>query len=286
MKKREKIHRIIMLSLGAVMALILIFGKNNRQEQKEEDTTTVETVSSSVSTGAAIWAAPQPTAAPEEEVYSFFQGPKMWKERREWSGEWGKEVLDGKSFGAFGCGFCGMANIYSTLTKYEASPTDIYEFSKARTEYGGGGAVSWGFMRQTMAGLGFQVEFGEKPPTFAGFKEAMERTEAMLVLVSSAADDSYWQNTPGHYVTLFLYDSERGDVFLTDSGDPSHNRQRVPLKTVYKALKTSSELQYMSVLSYDESADGLKSQTAGGTWVRPEGTNKAEADSKDGYPGL
>ena len=98
----------------------------------------------------------------------------------------------------------------------------------------------------------------------------MKQTEAMLVLVSGYNDDSYWKNTPGHYVTLFLYDEENEDVFLTDSGDPEHNRSRVPLKTIYKALKTSSDFQYMSVVSYDENKDNWKHKEINGTWVEPE----------------
>ncbi|MFP9036000.1 hypothetical protein, partial [Enterococcus faecalis] len=57
-----------------------------------------------------------------------------------------------------------------------------------------------------MADTGFQVELGEKPPTYGEFVDKMRQTQAMLVLVSSYNDDSYWKDTPGHYVTLFMYD--------------------------------------------------------------------------------
>lgn len=122
-----------------------------------------------------------------------------------------------------------------------------------------------------MADTGFQVELGEKPPTYGEFVDKMRQTQAMLVLVSSYNDDSYWKDTPGHYVTLFMYDEGKQDVFLTDSGDPKHNRQRVPLKTIYKALKTSSDFQYMSVLSYDENKDNWKHNSTEGNWIPPEG---------------
>ncbi|MCM1225440.1 MAG: hypothetical protein NC548_64445 [Lachnospiraceae bacterium] len=270
MEQKEKIRRIVMLALAGVMVLILIFGKN--ENQPEENSTNVEKVpqTTATNTGTAILTAPEPTENPEDNVYSFLQGPKSWKERRPWSGKWGKEYHDGSSFGAFGCGFCCMANIYSTTTEYKCSPLDIYEYSKKKTLYGGGGAISWQLMRKTMTDIGFSVELGEKPSTYAQFRETASQSQALLVLVSSYDDDSYWKNTPGHYVTLFLYDDGVQDAFLTDSGDPKHNRQRIPLKTIYKALKTSSDFQYMSVLSYDEKQDNWKHKEINGTWVRPE----------------
>lgn len=261
-----------MLVLAGMMVLILIFGKN--QEQSEENSTVVEEgreKDPDASTGTAILTAPEPTQNPEDNVYSFLQGPKSWKERRPWAGKWGKQYHDGASFGAFGCGFCCMANIYSTMTEYKCSPLDIYAYSKKRTLYGGGGAISWQLMRKVMADIGFTVELGEKPPTYNGFREVIKRSQALLVLVSSYNDDSYWKDTPGHYVMLFLYDDGAQDAFLTDSGDPEHNRQRVPLKTIYKALKTSSDFQYMSVVSYDETQDNWKHKEINGIWVKPEG---------------
>lgn len=268
MEQREKIRRVIMLGLAGVMTLVLIFGKNEHEEEKTKPVAVEQQATVESSTGTAILTAPQPTPNPENDVYSYLQGPKSWKERRHWSGKWGKEFHDGSSFGAFGCGFCCMANIYSTLTDYKCTPIDIYEYTKKVTAYGGGGAISWQLMRKTMADIGFLVELGEKP-TYREFKEKMKQMQAAIVLVSSYNDDSYWKNTPGHYVTLFLYDEEKEDVFLTDSGDPEHNRSRVPLKTVYKALKTSSDFQYMSVLSYDEGKDNWKHKTTNGHWVRP-----------------
>lgn len=261
-----------MLALAGLMILILIFGKNEKQLGEEDSTEVEENAAQNpaASTGTAILSAPEPTENPEDKVYSFLQGPKSWKERRPWSGKWGKEYHDGASFGAFGCGFCCMANIYSTTTEYKCSPLDIYEYSKKETPYGGGGAISWQLMRKTMAGIGFTVELGEKPSTYEKFKEVMKQSQAVLVLVSSYNDDSYWKNTPGHYVMLFLYDEGKEDAFLTDSGDPEHNRQRIPLKTIYKALKTSSDFQYMSVISYDEEKDNWKHKEINGTWVKPE----------------
>ncbi len=271
MLREDKRRMRIMLGLAVIMALVLVFGKNE-PESKETTVVEVEMKDPNASSGTAIMAAPAPTATPnpEDGIYSFFQGPKCWEEQREWAGKWGEEYHDGANFGAFGCGFCCMANIYSTMTEYECTPIELYKRSKKVTLYGGGGAISWGLMRQTMTDLGFQVELGDKPATYKEFKELVAANPATLILVSSYNDDSYWQNTPGHYVTLFLYDEGTETAFLTDSGDPNHNRQRVKLKTMYKALKTSSDFQYMTVVSYDESKDNWKHKKAGGTWVRPE----------------
>lgn len=259
-----------MMSLIVVMACVLIFAE---KEPESVPTTRVEVKMKEPdsASGAAILAAPLPetTPDPEEKIYSFFQGPKCWKEQRVWSGKWGNEYYDGGNFGAFGCGFCCMANIYSTMTEYKCTPIQIYKHTKEVTSYGGGGAVSWTWMRQTMTDLGFQVRLGEKPATYKEFETVVAGNPATLVLVSSYYDDSYWKNTPGHYVTLFLYDEDTKTVFLTDSGDPDHNRQRVKLKTIYKALKTGSEFQYMTVVSYQEKEDHWKHKKAGGAWVRP-----------------
>ena len=269
MDKREKIRRGIMLGLAGLMALILVLGKNEKEDKME--TTNVENhTPAPVSTGAAVISTPPPTPTPEHAIYSYLQGPKSWKEKRPWSGKWGKEIHDGSSFGSFGCGFCCMANIYSTITENKCTPLDIYERAKKVSFYGGGGAISWKLMRKTMADIGFTVELGEKPPTYGEFADKMKQTQAMLVLVSSYNDDSYWKDTPGHYVTLFMYDEGKQDVFLADSGDPEHNRHRVSLKTIYKALKTSSDFQYMSFLSYDENKDNWKHKSTEGNWILPE----------------
>ena len=100
---------------------------------------------------------------PEDAVYTFLQGPKSWGKRLTWSGKWAETYYDGGKFGAFGCGFCCMANIYSSQTTYEASPVDIYKYTKRNTIYGGGGAVAWEYMESAMQGLGFEVSLRRKP---------------------------------------------------------------------------------------------------------------------------
>lgn len=267
-----------LVALVVVTVFLLVFGRNATQEAEEQTITVVEAEGKEREqeiqpvSEAAVQEEEESSGTSEQEVYSFLQGPKSWKQRREWSGKWGKEYHDGSSFGAFGCGFCAMANIYSTLTKYQCTPIDIYQWTKRHTSYGGGGAVAWSFMRKAMSELGFMVTLGEKPSTYEMFREKMAAAQSMLVLVSSYNDDSYWKDTPGHYVTLFLYNSEMEEVFLTDSGDPDHNRHWVPLKTIYKALKTSSDFQYMSVEAYDEGKDTWKHTKAEGMWVKPDGT--------------
>ena len=52
-------------------------------------------------------------------VYTFLQGPRAYREKWPWSGDWCERLVQGNSFGAFGCGLCCMANIYSTLSGYE-----------------------------------------------------------------------------------------------------------------------------------------------------------------------
>ena len=75
----------------------------------------------------------KPTPKPEDptkQIYTYLQGPKSWNMGLDWSGEWGESFMDGGSFGGFGCGLCCMANIYSTLSKGECSPVDMYRYVK------------------------------------------------------------------------------------------------------------------------------------------------------------
>ncbi|MCH5267902.1 MAG: hypothetical protein J1E62_06110 [Lachnospiraceae bacterium] len=210
-----------------------------------------------------------PTEAPEEGVYTFLQGPRSWKSRLTWSGKWGRTIYDGSSFGAFGCGFCCMANIYCTHSKYKASPIDFYQYSKKHTEYGGGGAIAWEYMQSTLERVGFQAELKVKPDSYQIFQNQIAGSDSAIVLVSSYNSDCYWKDTPGHYVTVFLYDAKRDKIFLADSGDPEHNRHWVSLKKIYRSLKTESDYQFMTVGQYAEDSDKWKHKEAEGTWVKP-----------------
>lgn len=209
-------------------------------------------------------------AKPEDAVYTFLQGPKSWGKRLAWSGKWAETYYDGGKFGAFGCGFCCMANIYSTQTTYEASPVDIYKYTKRNTIYGGGGAVVWEYMESAMQTLGFETSLRRKPTSYRKFQKMIASNDSAIVLVSSSNSTCYWKNTPGHYVTVFLYDKQKDAVFLGDSGDPKHNRQWVALKKIYRSLKTESDYQVMTVTGYQASKDSWKHKKASGTWIRPE----------------
>lgn len=257
---------VVLIVAVAAKNAVISHSKKTPKEQAQKNSTQTEP--------AAVTEAPVatlvPTEAPENSVYTFFQGPRAWENRLTWSGKWGKTVYDGSSFGAFGCGFCCMANIYCTQTKFKASPVDIYQYSKKHTEYGGGGAIAWEYMQSIMERLGFQAELKMKPDSYEIFQNQIAGSETAIVLVSSYNSKCYWKDTPGHYVTVFLYDAEKDKIFLADSGDPEHNRHWVSLKKIYRSLKTESDYQFMTVGQYKESSDLWKHKKATGTWVHPE----------------
>lgn len=201
----------------------------------------------------------EPTIEPhpitEENIFTFLQGPVSWKKKETWSGRWGNLTVDGNRFGAFGCGFCCMANIYCTLTNYKASPLDVYRYAKESTRYSpqvGFAAIDWKYIKQTLNYMGMQIDLKRKPSDFDTFTEDIKNTKAVIALISSYENSSFWENTPGHYVTLWLYDEEDDTIMIGDSGDPNRNRQQIPLKTVYKSLKTASKYQYLTVTNYQE----------------------------------
>lgn len=210
---------------------------------------------------------PAPTPRPERDIYSYLQGPKSWGSRLKWSGEWGVSYYDGGSFGGFGCGLCCVANIYSSLTKYKCTPIDAYKYAKRQTGYAGGGAIDWGYMRRSLTAMGFDCKVYRKPGSYEKFQRQIKKSQAAIVLVSSNNSTCYWKDTPGHYVTVFLYDEKRDKVFLTDSGDPKHNRHWVSLKKIYDSLKTASPWQFLSVKGYEEASDQWRHKSAKGNWV-------------------
>lgn len=210
----------------------------------------------------------EPAVKAEDEIYSYFQGPKTWGKRLKWSGEWGVTYYDGASFGGFGCGLCCVANVYSSLTKYQCTPIDAYRYAKKHTEYQGGGAIDWGYMRTSLSMMGFDCKVYKKPKSYEKFKRQIKKSQAAIVLVSSSNSTCYWKDTPGHYVTMFLYDEKSDKVFLADSGDPKHNRHWVPLKKIYDSLKTASAWQFLSVKGYQENMDQWKHKKAKGNWIK------------------
>ena len=206
----------------------------------------------------------------EEEIFTYLQGPKSWSQRRDWSGSWGSEFYDGGSFGAFGCGLCCLANVYSTMSNFYCTPVDMYRFAKRNTEYSGGGAIAWEYMDNILTNLGIQSKLRRKPDNYNEFKKQISEASCSIVLVSSDASRCYWTDTSGHYVTVFLYDKENDMVFLADSGDPSHNRQWVQLRKIYKSLKSASKWQYLCIGDYNKENDTWKHKALNGEWVKPD----------------
>lgn len=188
-------------------------------------------------------------------VYTFLQGPRAYRERLPWSGEWCQKIVKGNSFGSFGCGLCCMANIYSTLTDFTCSPWDMYEYAVSASSYypsRESGAIGWEDMRTVLRSLGFSCGIYVKPDTYEAFRQQMKESRTAIALVSSAYDDAFWRGTPGHYVNLWLYQEDTDMVFLAEPGDPENNRTWIPLRYVYDALKMSSSFQFLAVSSYSQ----------------------------------
>lgn len=216
---------------------------------------------------------PEETAVEQEQgVYTFLQGPRAWQEAFDWAGEWCQFNINGNPFGGFGCGLCCIANIYSTLSPYECSPLDAYEYAKNVSQYsptGKTGAIGWEDLQRTLAACGMTSDIYGKPPTYEAFQEQMSRSESAIVLVCSKDDDTYWKDTPGHYVNIWLYQEDTDMVFLAEPGDPENNRSWVPLRYIYDALKTSSSFQYLAVDSYTEEYNQWKWNTIDIEWNKP-----------------
>ncbi len=204
-----------------------------------------------------------------ERVYTFLQGPRAFGESLPWSGEWCEQMIGYNKFGGFGCGFCCMANIYSTLTPYECSPWDMFEFAIGASEYyptAESGAIGWEDMKATLQAAGLVCEVYRKPATYEEFQEQMQHTQSAVVLVSSAEDATFWQDTPGHYVNIWLYQKSTDMVFLAEPGNPENNRTWIPLRYLYDALKTVSPYQYLAVTSYAEESNAWKSNGIDEFW--------------------
>lgn len=230
--------------------------------QEEEEITIIPTTSTT----------PKNHMVTQDSIYSFSQGPKAWKKKRKWSGSWGNLIIDGNAFGNFGCGFCCMANIYSTLSDYECSPIDIYSYTKETSSYmprPGVGAIGWEAMKYTLETCGFSSTLHQKDTNYEDFQNILQNSYATIVLICSQNDDAYWPNTPGHYVTIWRYEPESDTVFLTDPGDPDHNRSTIDLSLVYNALKTASNYQYLTIDNYNENNNLWKWNQTSEKWIRP-----------------
>ncbi len=210
----------------------------------------------------------------EKEIYTFLQGPRSWGEGISWSGEWASFNIEGNPFGGFGCGLCCLANIYDTLSPYEVSPWDMCEYAMSVTDYapdGRAGAIDWVYMKQTLETCGFTCGLYRKPDTYEEFKVQMEEMKSSIVLISSSEDDTYWQDTPGHYVNIWMYQDEDETVFLSEPGNPENNRSRIPLRYIYDALKTVSKYQYLTVDDYWEERNQWRADGIDEIWNRPAG---------------
>lgn len=209
----------------------------------------------------------------ETDIYTFMQGPKAWAAKVDFSGSWCEVVLADQEFSVFGCGLCVLANIYSTLTECDCSPLDMYDYARQVSGYApssGYGAIDWPFMKQTLQTVGIEAKLRKKNISYRQFQEAIANSYCAVVLVSSYNDDTYWHEVEGHYVTIWLYDPEDDTVFLSDSGNPDHNRQRIPLRYIYDALKTAGSHQYMMITGVDENGNTWGHDGISIKWKRPK----------------
>jgi hypothetical protein len=68
-------------------------------------------------------------------------------------------------------------------------------------------------MESAMQSLGFEVSLRRKPTSYRQFQKMIASNDSAIVLVSSSNSTCYWKNTPGHYVTVFLYDKRKMQYF-------------------------------------------------------------------------
>ena len=288
--KQKRIFSAILIFL--VIILLIFVGKINEKRQKDaEMAVKIETQAKLDSPYAGILAevyenemqtlkdnkdildaAAERAMHPEDAVYTFLQGPKSWSEGRSWSGEWSNEYVKGNYFGSFGCGLCCMANIYCTQTDYTCSPWDMYEYARQVSGYSPTrkvGAIGWADMKVTLRKSGFECSLNNKPSSYEEFQAQIKEAKGAIVLVCSRDDDTYWKKTGGHYVNICLYNEETDEVFLGDPGGPSRNREFIPLRYVYDALKTASQYQYLLVLDYQEENNEWQHDGIDEAWVAP-----------------
>ena len=216
---------------------------------------------------------PGPAPVAETDIYTFMQGPKAWEGKVDFSGSWCHEFLADQEFSVFGCGLCVLANIYSTLTPYDCSPLDMYYYAQEVSGYrpvSGYGAIDWPYLKQTLKSVGISSRLRYKGSSYLRFRQIIERSIGAIVLISSAYDDTYWHDVEGHYVTIWLYNREDDTVFLSDSGNPDHNRQRIPLRYIYDALKKSSSYQYLAVTDVDPEANTWQHDGINIKWKKPK----------------
>lgn len=157
-----------LLLLVFLLILSVIWLKNEKKQSEVEETVNVYTNKKSLYAGSARWleqnlseedrqAMIRAFTIQEPNVHTFLQGPKSWSEGIPWSGEWCQYTVEGNPFGGFGCGLCCMANIYNTLSPYEISPLDMFEYAVSSSDYapdGRYGAIDWKEMRNVLRECG------------------------------------------------------------------------------------------------------------------------------------
>lgn len=276
--------KILLLALLVLLALLCGCSVDLVKQSRvtEYDTSELTTEETEVSTdGSETQAAgvvqsesvpSESESASEEEpvIYTFLQGQKSYEQEILWSGAWCDYEEGGKVFGHFGCSLCCMANIYDTMSPYQCSPLDFLTFTKEATSYdpsGGSAALGWMEMRLAMESAGIACELYNKDDSFDIFAQMIKDNRTAIVLVCSSNDDTIWKNESGHYVNIWDYDEETGEVFLADPASPSRNRTQVSLQHIYDALKTTSSYQYLLVTAYDESADSFRKNGIDEDWI-------------------
>ena len=266
---------LIFMVLFLFLAPVLRSPKN-RQDSHSEDTVQnpaiTEPSEDSKDTMETVILTRSDLSLSETDVYTFLQGPKAWSSRADWSGSWCDLVLADQKFSVFGCGLCDLANIYSTLTPFDCSPIDMYEYAQEVSGYtpvSGYGAIDWPYLCDTLESAGIYTMLMTKDETYEQFQANMANAISVISLVSSYNDSTYWKDVEGHYVNLWLYNSENDTVFLGDSGNPAHNRQYIPLRYVYDALKTASSFQYLVVTGFCPGANTWKHNGIDMDWEMP-----------------
>ena len=113
----------------------------------------------------------------EDEVYTFLQGHRAWSAGATWSGQWCQKYAKGQYFSGFGCGFCCVANVYSTLSPYTCSPLDVYDYAYKETGYAptkASAALDWGNMKVILRDMGMDCDVYYKANDYADFQKQVK----------------------------------------------------------------------------------------------------------------
>ena len=287
--RREKRQTLLQAFCGLMMILLVTFlvlscvdmvrnryaGNKKEESEEKQETVTVEPKEEEPDTEdiQPVLLQKEDISLTDTDIYSFLQGPAAWENRTDWGGSWCNMILADQYFGAFGCGLCDLANIYSTLTPYECSPIDMYYYAQEASGYtpvSGLGAIDWPELQDTLQSVGINCELRTKDDNYEDFQNALAEGITAIVLISSAYDTTYWKNSDGHYVNLWMYDPADDTAFLADSGNYGYSRERISLRPVYDALLPASSYQYLLVTSVDTEGNTWQHDGIDIDWVRPD----------------